>query len=226
MDSRSSDEQLDETASDSRLRFVDIVRIVGFGVLGAASPWVAWALLAAILPLLGYRWDFFSHFPAAKISFPTSLICGLLHALAEWRSLLRWSQSNQSAVELAARQYFEAHGSEHLGPEHIGALAANAGADLWLSIGQPRSSDWEGLVGKPIDGTRFCEVTFCIKRHDRADDLAKLLVEVNHCWRSKRSIYAVWYPEGQGAVSPGQRIDTEQLSSTTERGWLTRLRRK
>lgn len=227
MDSRSSTSQLDETASKSRMRFVDVVRIAGFGVLGAASPWVAWALLATILPLLGYRWDFFNHFPAAKISVPTSLICGLLHALAEWRSLMRWSQSNHSEVELAARQYFESHGHKHLRSEHIEALAANAGADLWLSAGQPRRLDWEKVIGESIDDCRFCEVTFCFKRPDRVDDLARLLVEVNHDWRSERSIYAVWYPQEQGAVSSGQRIDTRQPSSTTiEKGWLARLRRK
>jgi hypothetical protein len=99
MDPRSSTSQLDETASKSRMRFVDVVRIVAFGILGAASPWIVWGLVSLILPLLGYQWDLLRHFPAAKISFPTSVICGLLHALAEWRSLHRQSRSSDPAIQ-------------------------------------------------------------------------------------------------------------------------------
>ncbi len=114
MDSRSSTSQLDETASKAKMRFVDVVRIVAFGILGAASPWIVWGLVSLILPLLGYQWDLLRHFPAAKISVPTSVICGLLHALAEWRSLRKRSLPTDPAIEAAARQEFESRDHDDL----------------------------------------------------------------------------------------------------------------
>lgn len=103
MELRPTSSQLDETATRRKLRFVDVVRVAIVGILGAASPWVVWALVSLISPLLGYRWDFFQHFPAAKISVPTSVICGGLHVLAEWRSLQRRFRMTDRSVDSVAR---------------------------------------------------------------------------------------------------------------------------
>lgn len=105
MELRPTSSQLDETATRRKLRFVDVVRIAIVGILGAASPWVVWVLVSLISPLLGYQWDFFQHFSAAKISVPTSAICGSLHALAEWRSLQRRPASSDPTIEAARSQF-------------------------------------------------------------------------------------------------------------------------
>lgn len=81
-----------------------------------------WALVSRISPLLCYQWDLLRHFPAAKISVPTSVICGVLHALVELRSLQRRFRSSDPTIEAATRP--------HLRGELQDSLSANSENEL------------------------------------------------------------------------------------------------
>jgi hypothetical protein len=195
MDFGPSSPRLDETAIKTRMRFVDIVRIASVGLLGAASPWIVWTLISACLLVLGYSWDPVRQFPPAMISVPASVICGVLHAVAEMRSLQRRSHATDSAIEDSACEYFDSHCAEHLWPEHLELISKNPEQHLQIRFGEARSSDWESTVGSAINESQFREAQFWVKGDGHPERLARFLVAVKKPWQSSRVIYPVWYPD-------------------------------